>query len=96
MNVLVEKIPAFRNDGSVYVTRINQNVQMLDNQKLVLGTGSDASIYYDGTDVVVSTADVGSGVLKFGTHTGVSDTAVSGYITIKDSGGTTRKLAVIT
>lgn len=38
----------------------------------------------------------GSGVVQFGTHTGSADTAVSGYITIADSGGTTRKLAVIT
>lgn len=38
----------------------------------------------------------GTGVVQFGTHTATSDTAVSGYITVKDSGGTTRKLAVIT
>ncbi len=35
------------------------------------------------------------GILNFGTHTGSGDTATSGYITIKDAGGTTRKLAVI-
>lgn len=37
----------------------------------------------------------GTGVLRFGTHTGNADAPITGYITIKDSGGTTRKLAVI-
>lgn len=95
MDVLLKSAPVFRTDGTVYLTRLNQNVQFLDSQKLVLGDGSDASIYYDGTDLVLSSADVGSGVLKFGTHTSSSDADVSGYVTIKDSGGTSRKLAVI-
>lgn len=38
----------------------------------------------------------GTGNVKFGTHTASADAAVSGYITIKDSTGATRKLAVIT
>ena len=95
MDVLLKSVPVFRTDGTVYLTRLNQNVQFLDSQKLVLGDGSDASIYYDGTDLVISSADVGSGVLKFGTHSSSSDAEVSGYVTIKDSGGTSRKRAVI-
>lgn len=38
----------------------------------------------------------GSGVMRFGTHTANADAPVSGYITIKDTAGTVRKLAVIT
>ena len=53
-----------------------------------LGTGGD------NLDIVLTPA--GTGNLKFGTHTASADQAVSGYITIKDAGGTTRKLAVIT
>lgn len=34
--------------------------------------------------------------ITFGTHTSSSDAAVSGYVTITDAGGTSRKLAVIT
>lgn len=34
----------------------------------------------------------GSGVVKFGTHTGSGDVACNGSISIKDAGGTTRKL----
>ena len=37
----------------------------------------------------------GTGVVQFGTRTATSDVAITGYITIKDSGGTTRKLAII-
>jgi len=55
-----------------------------------------------GINVDSSTGDLritrqsGSGVIQMGTHTASGDAAVSGYITIKDAGGTTRKLAVIT
>lgn len=37
----------------------------------------------------------GSGVLRFGAHTAIGAETVTGYITIKDSAGTTRKLAVV-
>lgn len=36
-----------------------------------------------------------AGILQFGTHTGLAAETVTGYITIKDSGGTDRKLAVV-
>jgi uncharacterized coiled-coil protein SlyX len=35
------------------------------------------------------------GVMKFGTHSALAGETVTGFITIKDSGGTTRKLAVV-
>lgn len=54
----------------------------------ILSAGSDANI-----DLRLSTK--GTGVLRYGTHTANADAPVTGYITIKDSGGTTRKLAVI-
>ena len=38
---------------------------------------------------------IGTGKVRFGTHAATSDTAVSGYIEIKDAGGTVRKLAII-
>jgi len=55
----------------------------------VLGATGDAN-----TDILFQPA--GSGVVRFGTHTGNADAAISGYISIKDSGGNARKLAVIT
>ena len=38
---------------------------------------------------------IGTGKVRFGTRVATSDTAVSGYIEIKDVGGTIRKLAII-
>jgi len=45
------------------------------------------------TDVDMALTSRGAGVLKFGTYTGTILTP-TGYITIKDSGGTTRRLLV--
>jgi hypothetical protein len=50
--------------------------------------GSDANI-----DLALS--GKGSGVLQFGTHAAIGAETVTGYITINDSGGTPRKLAVV-
>jgi len=52
-----------------------------------LGTGGD------NIDVVITPA--GTGNVKFGTHSAIAAETVTGYITIKDAGGTTRKLAVV-
>jgi hypothetical protein len=51
-------------------------------------TGSD-------TNVDIYFVPKGSGVVKFGTHSALAGESVSGYITIKDAGGTSRKLAVV-
>jgi hypothetical protein len=40
------------------------SVVLNDNIKLKLGTGVDAEIYYDGTDLIINTAAVGSGGLS--------------------------------
>lgn len=51
------------------------------------GTGAD--------DIDLILTPAGAGVVQFGSHSAVGAETVTGYITIKDSGGTTRKLAVI-
>jgi len=35
-----------------------------DSEKLYLGDGQDASIYYDGTDLIINSREVGTGVVK--------------------------------
>lgn len=60
------------------------------------GNAVEMAAYGSDSDIDIKLTAKGSGVLRFGTHTGTSDTAISGYITIKDAGGTLRKLAVIT
>ncbi len=48
-------------------------------------------IWDDGTDLELAT----NGVLKFGTHAAIGAETVTGYITIKDSAGNLRKVAVV-
>ena len=38
--------------------------QLLDNEKVVFGTGDDAFIHYDGTNLVIDPKVVGSGVVS--------------------------------
>lgn len=47
------------------------------------------------TNIDLQLTPKGAGLLRFGAFTSNADTAVTGYITIKDAGGTTRKLATI-
>lgn len=54
----------------------------------LIAEGSDQNL-----DILLQTK--GAGVPRFGTHSANSDTAITGYITIKDANGTLRKLAVI-
>ena len=51
------------------------------------GTGAD--------NIDLTLTPAGTGVVQFGTHSGLAAETVTGYITVKDSGGTTRKLAVV-
>jgi hypothetical protein len=46
------------------------------------------------TDVDITFTPKGAGVVRFGTYTASALLAVAGYITIKDSGGTSRRLLV--
>ncbi len=62
-----------------------------DSVKLYFGAGDDASITYDGTDLCINTAEVGSGTIKIngtaavadGTYTMGLGTATNGTITVK-------------
>jgi len=40
-------------------------LQLYDNTNLTFGTGADADIYYDGTDLIVDPDVVGSGMVRF-------------------------------
>lgn len=70
-----------------YVTITNANAS---SSPQVAAAGDD-------TDVDLRLSGKGAGMLSFGTHsTAIGTGTVSGYITVKDSGGVERKLAVIT
>jgi hypothetical protein len=48
------------------------------------------------TNIDLALTPKGTGRVKYGTHTANADAPITGYIEIVDSGGTIRKLAVIT
>lgn len=59
------------------------------NEVKLVGVGSDGTI-----DVKIEPKSA-SGRVMFGTHAAISTETVTGYIEIKDAGGTLRKLAVV-
>jgi hypothetical protein len=91
----------FNGSESTSLVRIIKGASATPANYLQLSSGATTvapRVIASGTDTNVDLHLVaqGTGVIKFGTHTANGDAAISGYITIKDSGGTTRKLAVIT
>jgi hypothetical protein len=60
-------------------------------------TGTAPRVQAEGIDTNVDLylQPKGTGRVQYGVHTGTADAPISGYIEIKDAGGTVRKLAVI-
>lgn len=94
---------ALRNGANAQFLRVYSTYTDASNyERGAINTGADfvelaaetAGTGDDNLDVRLTPA--GTGNVRFGTHTATADTAVSGYIEIKDAGGTIRKLAVIT
>lgn len=50
-----------------------------------------------GADLILAggTGSVANGNVRFGTHRAIGEETVTGFITIKDEGGTTRKVAIV-
>lgn len=59
------------------------------------GNPGIVTVLGDDANVDLQLSGKGTGVLRFGTRTAIGGESVTGYITIKDEGGTTRKLAVV-
>lgn len=59
-----------------------------NNPPVVRARGSDTNV-----DIYLQTQ--GTGVVRFGTHSALAAETVTGYITVKDAGGTSRKIAVV-
>lgn len=61
------------------------------NRYFAIEGGTDAILKtYNGKHLYLDPD--GAGLVKFGTHTGTGDVVSNGHITIKDAGGTDRKL----
>jgi len=96
------RIAAFFNNNatssfhfSVGVGGSTSAVNYLDASGSAAGIGPSLSSQGSDTNIDLALTPKGTGVVQFGTYT-ATVTAVAGYILIKDSGGTTRKLAVLT
>jgi hypothetical protein len=93
------RIGFFTNNISSQQFVINHTASAVNYLQVVGGATGAAPVLSalgSDTNIDLTLAPKGTGNVRFGTHTGTADTAVSGYIEIKDSGGTIRKLAVIT
>lgn len=77
-------------------TRIGLNAA---NNIIISGAAAGSGPTFDAagsdTNIDIAFNPKGTGTMRFGTFTSNADTAITGYVTIKDSGGTSRKLAVI-
>lgn len=61
----------------------------------ITNTAPAFSVAGSDTNIDLALTPKGTGLVRFGTRTATSDVAITGYLEIKDSGGTTRKLAII-
>lgn len=59
------------------------------------GTAAALQAYGTDTNLDLPLTPKGTGKVKFGSHSAIAAETVTGYITIKDSGGTERKIAVV-
>ncbi len=82
-----------KGDGFVFLGNNKANYLRVNAQ----AAGSTPQLRAEGSDTNIDLyiGGKGSGVVQFGTWTSNADTAVNGYVTIKDAAGNTRKLATI-
>lgn len=87
----------FNNQGSAAFQVVTNPTDSNRVQVFSSALGNSPSVRATGPDVAVDLAFItkGAGKVKFGDHSTLSGEAISGYITIKDSTGAERKLAVI-
>ena len=86
------------NNGQDHVLVGGTAAAVANRVRLEGGTaGQPISVRVDGSDADVDIAltPKGAGRLRFGNHIATADAPITGYLELKDSGGTVRKLAVI-
>ena len=93
----LEIVPYLNYDTDEMVIRNAANTSLvLENNYNIIHLRSASHIFISpGSNMNFTVNTSGTGRLQFGTRTATSDAPITGYIEIKDSGGTTRKLAVI-
>lgn len=82
------QLAVFREAGSTIVNYPDFVASIAGSPVAFYASGSD-------TDIDIAINPKGAGKVRFGGLSASADVPITGYITIKDSGGTARKLAVI-
>jgi len=91
-------LSVFSNNGSNRQFRVDgttSSVNYLDVWGSIAGSAPSLRVAGTDTNIDLALTPKGTGVVRFGTYTANMALTVQGYIEIKDSGGTLRKLAVI-
>ena len=83
-----------RLDDDIY--RLLGNLRFIDNEKVYFGTGDDAEIYYDGTNLVIDPAAVGAGVLSILTdvNLGANDLTTTGILKVGQIDDSSDRLSI--
>lgn len=96
-NVLAQRNSTTAQTTRVYTTYTNSS----NYERLGLNTAAGSvelaaeSAGTGSADIDVKLTPKGTGAVRFGTHSAIAAETVTGYITIKDASGTTRKVAVV-
>jgi hypothetical protein len=91
----VMQVLNFGSKRTFQIEHVSSGVNFLNAKGSVTGTGVSLEAGGDDTNIDIKLTPKGSGVVNFGTHSAIGAESVTGYITIKDSNGVTRKLAVV-
>jgi len=89
---------AFASGAGLIQFQVNHTASAVNYAQITgSATGNAVTTSASGSDsnIDFAIAPKGTGVLRFGTHSAIAAETVTGYITIKDSAGNTRKLAVL-
>jgi hypothetical protein len=81
--------------AAVTFTHTASGVNRIDLRSDVTTAPPQVRALGDDTNIDLLFTPKGTGVMQFGTHSAIAAETVTGYITIKDAGGTTRKVAVV-
>jgi hypothetical protein len=76
-------------------THTASGVNRIDLNSAVATVSPAVRALGDDTNIDLLFTPKGTGLMRFGTHSAIGAETVTGYITIKDAGGTSRKVAVV-
>lgn len=81
--------------AAVTFTHTTSGVNRIDLRSEVAASPPAVRALGDDTNIDLLFTPKGAGLVRYGTHSALAAETVTGYITIKDAGGTSRKIAVV-